>query len=222
MVKRRQVVVIGLGRFGTAVATTLAAIGHEVLAVDINQRLVQEISDDVTHAVQADATDPEALAELGISGFDAGIVGVSADIDRSILITMQLKELGVPHVIAKAQTGLHGRILAKLGADRVILPEREVGEQVAHSFMVPGALDYLSVGPEYGVSKIMPPPAFIGRTVAELALHERYDVTLLMIERPSQVVLLPEPDERIRPDDLLVVAASDEAMERLGAHTGKR
>jgi trk system potassium uptake protein TrkA len=100
MVKRRQVVVIGLGRFGTAVATTLAAIGHEVLAVDINQRLVQEISDDVTHAVQADATDPEALAELGISGFDAGIVGVSADIDRSILITMQLKELGVPHVIA--------------------------------------------------------------------------------------------------------------------------
>lgn len=217
MVRRRQVVVIGLGRFGTAVATTLAAIGHEVLAVDINQRLVQEISDQVTHAVQADATDPDVLAELGVGGFDAGIVGVSADIDRSILITMQLKDLGVPNIIAKAQTGLHGRILAKVGADRVVLPEREVGEQVAHSFTVPGALDYLSVGPDYGVSKIKPPPAFLSRTVADLALAERFDLTLLMIERPSQVLIHPEPDERIRPDDLLVVAASDEAMERLGA-----
>ena len=215
MVKRRQVAVIGLGRFGTAVATTLFQIGHDVLAVDLDARLVQAISEQVTHAVQADASDAAVLRDLGVHHFDAGIVGVSADLERSILVTVQLKHVGVPLVIAKAQTVLHGQILEKVGADRVVFPEREVGEHIAHSFAVPNVLEYMPIGMEFGISKLAPPSEFVGRTVGELRLAERCGVTLLLIERRTHALLNPAPDDVIQPGDLLVVAAPDEAMEQL-------
>jgi len=215
MARRRHVVVIGLGRFGSAVARTLAEVGHDVLAVDANGAIVQEISEAVTHAVQADATDVAALDELGLQQFEAGIVAVGADIGPSILVTVHLKRLGVPNVIARAHSALHGEILQKVGADRLVFPEQEMGARVAHSFAVPNVIDYLPVGPEYGVSKVRPPAAFVGTTIASLRLRERYDVTLLMLQRRSQVVLNPREDDTLRPDDLLVVAGLDEALERL-------
>jgi trk system potassium uptake protein TrkA len=215
MAKRRSVIVIGLGRFGSAVATTLYESGHDVLAVDVNRRVVDEISDHVTHAVQADATDADALVELGIRNFEVAIVGVSGDIERSILITVQIKNLGVPYVIAKAQTALHGQILEKIGADRVVFPEREAGVRVAHSFAAPNVTDYMPIGPEYGIAKIRPPKSFIGRPVGELGLRERFRVSLLLIERRTQAILNPRLTDTIREDDLLVVAGEDEAMEQL-------
>jgi trk system potassium uptake protein TrkA len=215
MARRRNVAVIGLGRFGSAVARTLTEVGHEVLAVDADQRVVQEISESVTHAVQADATDAAALDELGLRQFEAGIVAVGADIGPSILVTVHLKRLGVPNVIARAHSALHGEILQRVGADRLVYPEQEMGSRVAHSFAVPNVIDYLPVGPEYGISKVKPPPAFVGTAITALQLRERYGITLLMIERRSQVVLNPRWDDTLRPDDLLVVAGLDEAMERL-------
>ncbi len=214
MARRRQVVVVGLGRFGTAVATTLTEIGHEVLAIDINLKHVQEVSDAVTHAVQGDGTDAETLTNLGAGEFDTGIVAIS-DIERSILITVQLKRLGVPYVIAKAREELHADILEKVGADRVVFPEREVGERLAHSFTVPNVVDYMSLGPDYGISKLEPPADFIGKTVGELRLGERYKVVLTMIQRSAQVVINPGPEERVQAKDLLVIAGLDDAMDRL-------
>lgn len=215
MAKRRSVIVIGLGRFGSAVATTLYEAGHDVLAVDVNRRVIDEISDRVTHAVQADATDADALEEMGIRNFEVAIVGVSGDLERNILITVQVKRMGIPYVIAKAQTALHGEILEKIGADRVVFPEREAGIRVAHSFAAPNVTDYMPIGPEYGISKLRPPKSFIGRSIGDLGLRERYKVTLLLIERHTQAILNPRLTDTIRADDLLVVAGEDDAMERL-------
>jgi trk system potassium uptake protein TrkA len=215
MAKRRHIVVIGLGRFGSAAARTLAEVGHEVLAVDVDPRIVQEISDSVTHAAQLDATDAEALEELGVRQFDFGIVAVGADIGPSILVTVHLKRLGVPHVIARAHDALHGEILQRVGADRLVFPEQEMGARLAHSFAVPNVVDYLPIGPEYGISKVKPPAVLAGQSIDSLALRERYGITLLMIERRSQVVLNPQGDDTLRPDDLLVVAGLDESMDRL-------
>ena len=218
---RRHVEVIGLGRFGSALAIALYQAGHEVLAVDVDRRTVQEISDQVSHAVQADATNAEALAELGVERYDVGIVGLSSDLERSILATVQLKRAGVPHVIAKAQTALHGEILAKIGADRVVFPEMETGLRLAHSFAAPNTVDYLPLGPAYGISKVAPPTSFVGRTVESLRLREHYDVTLLMIERETRVLLPPGPADTIRAQDRLIIAGRDEAMERLSADSAR-
>jgi trk system potassium uptake protein len=213
--RRRQVVVIGLGRFGTAVALTLARIGHEVLAIDTDHRRVQEVSEHVTHAVRADGSDPEVLTDLGVKDFDTAIVGVSNDLERSILVTLQLKRLGVRFVIAKAQEELHGEILERIGADRIVYPEREAGERVAHSFTVPTVVDYMAIGTDYGISKMTPPPSFVGCSVGDLDIAARHRVTLLLIERRSQVIVNPGPEERIAADDLLVLAGLDDEVERL-------
>lgn len=215
MTERRQVAVIGLGRFGTAVATTLYEIGHDVLAMDVNRRVIQELTGHVTHAVQANAADPGVLEEAGVAGFDAGIVGVSSHIEQSILITLNLKRLGVRRVIAKAQTDQHGEILEKIGADHVVYPEREMGVRLAHSFAAPAVVDYMPLGPEYGIGKVRPPASFVGRTLADLRLRERYGVTLLAIERGLRVQFNPRTDDTIQPHDFLVVAGEDEALTRV-------
>ena len=217
MVKQRHVAVIGLGRFGTAVATTLYEIGHDVLAMDVDRRVVQELTGRVTHAVQADATDPGVLEEAGVAGFDAGIVGVSAHLEQSILITLNLKRLGVGRVIAKAQTDQHGVILEKIGADQVLYPEREMGVRLAHSFAAPAVVDYMPLGPEYGIGKLRPPASFVGRPLADLRLHERYGVTLLAIERGLRVHFNPRTDDIVQLNDCLVVAGEDEALARVSS-----
>jgi trk system potassium uptake protein TrkA len=215
MAERRQVAVIGLGRFGTAVATTLYEIGHDVLAMDTDRRLIQDLTGRVTHAIQADATDPGVLEEAGVASFATGIVGISSQIEQSILVTLNLKQLGVAHVIAKAQTAQHGEILARIGADRVVYPEREMGVRLAHSFAAPAVVDYMPLGPEYGIGKIRPPAAFVGRTLADLGLRERYGVTLLAVERGLRVIFNPRTDDTVQPGDFLVVAGADAAMARV-------
>jgi trk system potassium uptake protein TrkA len=213
--RRRQVVVIGLGRFGTAVAITLARIGHEVLAIDLDRRIVDEVSEAVTHAVRADGSDPDVLARLGVRDFDTAIVGVSNSLERSILVTLQLKRIGVRYVIAKAQDDLHREILEKVGADRIVLPEREAGVRIAHGFSLPTEVDYMAIGPDYGISKLAPPPSFVGRSTGEIDLAGRHRVSLLMIERRAQAIVNPGPDERIAADDLLVIAGLDDEVEQL-------
>ena len=215
MATRRQVAVIGLGRFGTAVATTLYEIGHDVLAMDLNRRVIQELTGRVTHAIQADAAERGVLEEAGVAGFDAGIVGVSSHVEHSILITLNLKRLGVGRVIAKAQTDQHGEILEKIGADQVLYPEREMGVRLAHSFAAPAVVDYMPLGPEYGIAKVRPPATFVGRSLADLRLRERSGVTLLAVERGLRVLFNPRTDDVVQPDDCLVVAGEDEALARV-------
>jgi trk system potassium uptake protein TrkA len=210
-----QVMVIGLGRFGSALAVELERLGHEVLAIDHNEELVNEIAPDVTHALQLDAADEDALRSAGAGDFATAIVAISSDAEPSIFATMVLKRLGVRTVIAKAGSLLHGEILARVGADRVVFPERETGLRLAHSFNVPNVLDYLDVAPNFGIEKIRPPKAFVGKSLGELDLKGRLGLTPIALRRGQQVFVNPAREERVADGDELILIGRDDKLEEL-------
>jgi trk system potassium uptake protein len=208
--------VIGLGRFGTAAAIELMALGHEVLAIDKEEALVNAIAPEVTHAVQLDASDDGALKSVGAADFDYAIVAISGSTEASIFATMALKNLGVRHVIAKAATGLHGSILERVGADRVAYPEREIGIHVAHTFSLRTVIDYIDVAPGFGIVKIQPPASFIGKTLRELDLANRFKLTPVALRRGTNVTVNPHRDETIAAGDELMLIGADAKLEELG------
>ena len=211
----QQVVVIGLGRFGSAVARELERLGHEVLAIDRSEQRVNDIAPDVTHALQLDAADEDALRSAGAAEFGTGVVAISSETEPSIFAVMVLKRLGVPNVIAKAGSQLHGEILARVGADRVVFPERETGLRLAHSFNVPNVIDYLDVAPSFGIEKIRPPRAFVGKTLGELDLKTRLGLTPVALRRGKQVFVNPTRDERIADGDELILIGRDDKLDQL-------
>jgi trk system potassium uptake protein len=215
MPMKRQIAVLGLGRFGQAVALELTALGHDVLAVDRDEKVVQSIADEVTHAVQADITDLEALEALGLADFDTAIVAVSESLEASIMATVLLRRLGVHRIIAKAAHDLHGSILDQVGAMRVVYPERETGFRVAHSFHAPGVQDYLDVAPGYGIARVAVAPSWVGKTIGELDLPGSCRLSVLAVTRAGSVILTPSPDETLQPGDSLIVAGLDEDLEHL-------
>jgi trk system potassium uptake protein TrkA len=210
-----QVMVIGLGRFGSAVAKELERLGHQVLAVDRSEQRVNEIASDVTHALQLDAADEEALRSAGAGDFNTAIVAISTDAEPSIFATMVLKRLGVRTVIAKAGSQLHGEILSRVGADRVVLPERETGLRLAHSFNVPNVIDYLDVAPNFGIEKIRPPASFIGKSLGELDLKGRLGLSPIALRRGQQVFVNPARDERVAEGDELILIGRDDKLDQL-------
>ena len=212
---KEQVVVIGLGRFGSSVARELERLGHEVLAIDRSEQHVNEIAPDVTHALQLDASDEEALRGAGAGDFNTAIVAISSDAEPSIFAAMVLKRLGVRNVIAKAGSLLHGEILSRVGADRVVFPERETGLRLAHSFNVPNVIDYLDVAPNFGIQKIRPPKSFVGRTLGELNLKERLGLTPIALRRGQQVFVNPARDERLAEGDELILIGRDEKLDQI-------
>jgi trk system potassium uptake protein TrkA len=214
-VARQQVLVIGLGRFGSAVARELERLGHEVLAVDASEQAVNDIARDVTHAMQMDASDETALRGAGADQFHTAIVAISSEAQPSIFATMVLKRLGVENVIAKAGDRLHAEILTRVGADRVILPEQETGTRLAHSFNVPNVIDYLDVGPKFGIEKVRPPAAFVGKTLGELELKNRMGVTPIAIRRGQDVIINPAREERVAEGDELILIGRDDHLEEL-------
>jgi trk system potassium uptake protein TrkA len=210
-----QVVVIGLGRFGSSVARELERLGHQVLAIDRSEREVNEIAPDVTHALQLDAADEDALRSAGAGDFHTAIVAISSDAEPSIFATMVLKRLGVRNVIAKAGSLLHGEILARVGADRVVFPERETGLRLAHSFNVPNVIDYLDVGPNFGIEKVRPPASFVGKTIGELELKNRMGVTPIALRRGKDVIINPAREEKVAVGDELILIGRDDQLEEL-------
>ena len=212
---KEQVMVIGLGRFGTAVALELERLGHEVLAIDRDERRVNDIASGVTHALQLDASDEDALRSAGAGDFHTAIVAISTDAEPSIFATMVLKRLGVRTVIAKAGSQLHGEILSRVGADRVVLPERETGLRLAHSFNVPNVIDYLDVAPNFGIEKIRPPASFIGKSLGELDLKTRLGLTPIVLRRGQQVFVNPARDERLAEGDELILIGRDDKLDQL-------
>jgi trk system potassium uptake protein TrkA len=207
--------VLGLGRFGSAVARELERLGHEVLAIDSNEQAVNEIARDVTHAMQMDASDETALRGVGAENFQTAIVAISSKAEPSIFATMVLKRLGVRTVIAKAGDRLHAEILARVGADRVILPEQETGTRLAHSFHVPNVIDYLDVGPSFGIEKVRPPASFIGKALGDLDLKNRIGVTPIAIRRGQNVIINPAREERIAEGDELILIGRDDKLDEL-------
>lgn len=214
---KKQVVIIGLGRFGSSMASTLFSMGHDVLAIDTDEREIQRISSEVTHAVQADATNETILKELGVANFDVAVVAIASDIQSSVLSTILLKKLGVRYVIAKAENELHGSILGKIGADKVILPEREMGTMVAHALTLTDVLDYIPVTASYGVAKLVAPTCFVGKTFSELGLGRegKRGVAVLLIQREKQIIITPDRAEIVHLGDILILAGNDDNLEQL-------
>ncbi|MQA00190.1 MAG: TrkA family potassium uptake protein [Dehalococcoidia bacterium] len=210
---KQQVAVIGLGRFGTAVARELVKAGHEVLGIDHNLDVVQELSADLSHVVQADAIDQDTLQRLGIEDFDTVIVGITEVLETSILATLIAKRLGVPRVIAKARNELHGEILERVGADRVVYPERDTGMRLAHAWSSMDITDSLDVVEGYIISRVMVPEGLVGRRLDE-ALRADEGVSLLLLVRGAHVIVYPSGDEVLATEDVLVLAGQTEALER--------
>ena len=214
---KKQVAIIGLGRFGVSLANTLYGMGHDVLAIDTDERTVQNASSQATHAVQADGTNEAILQELGIANFDVAVVAMGSDIQNSVLSTILLKKMGVRYVIARANNELHGSILDRIGADRVVYPEREMGIMTAHSLTLTSVTDYISVAATYGVAKLAAPQPFIGKSLSELGLGRegRRGVAVLLIQREKEIIVTPDRAEMVKPSDVFVVAGNDDALEKL-------
>lgn len=208
----KQFAVIGLGRFGTSVAKTLMMMGYEVLAIDEDQEKIQEIVNQVTHAIQADAKDENALKALGIRNFDVVIVAIGKDTESSILVTVLLKELGVKCVVAKARTDLHGKVLVKVGADKVVFPERDMGVRVAHSLVSSNVLDHIELSPDYSILEVVAPDLVVGKTLRQSNLRAKYGVTVMAIKRGRDILVSPSPDEPIQENDILVVIGENEKL----------
>lgn len=211
---KKQILVVGLGRFGVTLATSLSAMGHEVLAIDSDEKNVQAVANKVTQAVQADATDEATLRELGAGNFDLAIVTIGAEIENSVLATILLKRLGVPQVIARANSELHGSILDKIGADRVVYPEHEVGLRVAHEIDIGDVAGYVPLGERYGVAKLTAPPRFDGKKLRELGFGPggRRDLAVLLVQHGEEVIISPDLAETVKSGDTLVVSGTAESL----------
>ena len=213
---KKQFMVIGMGRFGQSVAKALTSLGQEVLAVDSDETLVGEIAPYVTHAVQADATDEKALAALGIRNFDVAVVTIGDDIQASILITMLCKEMGVGFVLAKAQNELHGKVLYKTGADRVVFPERDMGMRVAHNLADSNILDYIEIAGDLRIVDVSALPSWEGRTLMELDFRKKYGVNVIAIKKKNKEMnTVPHGVDVIEKDDTLIVVGNKESIARL-------
>ncbi len=213
----RQFAVIGIGIFGASIATTLFEMGHDVLAMDISEDKVQEITDKVTHAVQADSTNEDALLALGIKTFDVAIVSIGQDIQANILTTLILKEIGVKQVVAKARTELHGKVLYRIGADRVIFPERDMGIRVAHNLVASNIIDYIELSPDFSIVEIVVPESIAGKTLAELDLRVRFGVNVIAIKggAEGQINLSPKAENLISHGDIMIVAGKNNNLRKL-------
>lgn len=209
----KSYVVIGLGRFGKEVARQLHSLGCEVLAMDIKSELVQEIANDVTHAVVSDGQDKEVLKALGIREFDCAIIAIGDNLAASVLATMNMKELGVPCVVCKAHDDTHRRVLEKLGADRVVIPEQENAARLARSLSTHNVLDYIELSEDYGILEAPAPDSWQGSTLAELNVRAKLGVNIIAIRREGRVMVSPAADFRMSSGDILVVLGDSHALE---------
>lgn len=212
----RQVAVIGLGRFGSSVARTLAQSGCEVLAVDVDAERVKAIVEEVTEAVQIDALDEGALKSLGLRNFEAVVVAIGHEIKASILATVLLKEMGVPKIVAKAQDELHGKVLQKVGADTVVFPERDMGVRLAHTLLSRSIIDEIQLSSDYSIFELQAPAQFLDRSLIDLQLRQRYAMTILAVRRGEGVVVSPDASFVLERGDILVALGRADKIEKLG------
>ena len=217
MKKDRQFAVIGLGRFGSNMAKALSKMGYEVLAIDKNQHKVQEFSDEVTHVVQADTTDENALRELGILNFDVVVVAIGEDVQANVLTTLQLKEIGVNFIVATSRNSLHTKLLEKVGADRIVAPERDMARRVAYNLASTSVMDYIELSPRFSIVEITAPKAFQNKTIAESNIRAKYGINVVAIKRGEDLIISQLPSEKIIKDDIVVVVGKNESINGLEA-----
>lgn len=212
---KKQFAVIGLGRFGGSVARALCEMGYEVLVVDKNEQRIQDFSNIATHAVVADTTDEEALNALGIRNFDIVVVAIGEDIQSSILTTLILKEMDVQKVVVKAQNALHGKVLYKIGADKVVYPERDMGIRVVHSLISPNILDIIELADDYSIVEIHAGEFFSGKTLKDLDIRAKFGCNVMAIKSGDRINIAPLASDRINEGDILVVIGHNDDLQRL-------
>jgi len=213
-VKAKQFLVIGAGRFGAALATTLYELGHEVVVVDRSEEAIEVIMHRVTHAAIVDATDEEALRKLGCGNFDAVVVAIGDNLEANILATVAAKSVGARHVVSKVASALAARVLAKVGADEVVRPEHDMGVRVAKQLATPSILDAFELGPEHGVIEIEVRPPLVG-TLESLRLRNRFGVQAIAVNRGGKLEVGPSGDFELRPADKVVLIGNNVAIERI-------
>lgn len=207
--------VIGLGRFGTELALKLYECGEEVMVIDLDETLVDKIADRVTRAVAADARDRDVLEKLGAENFDRAVVAVGSDLAASALITMNLKSLKVPFIICKAHDDTYREILEKLGANRVIIPEREVADKLALGMTHAGIMEYIELSGEYGILEMEPPEEWLGKTIRGLELRSRHGVNVIALRREEKIIIPPPIDDPLTESDLLVILGNYSMLDKL-------
>ena len=207
--------VIGLGRFGTEIATRLFERGEEVIAIDISEQLVDKVADRVTRAIVADARDQNILEKLGVADVDHAIVAIGTDLAASALVTMNLKNLDVPDIICKAQDNIHREILERLGANRVVIPEREMADKLVLGMTSAGVMEYIELSNEYGITELMVPKKFLGKSIHSLQLRSRYGLNVIAMRREDQIQIPPDIEMPLDDSVTLVLLGSYADINRL-------
>jgi trk system potassium uptake protein TrkA len=218
--KMNQFVIIGLGRFGSSLGKELINLGYEVLGVDRDEEKVQELSNILTHAVVADATEEEVLRSIGARNFDCGVVAIGDDIQASILATILLKDLGVKKVVAKAVSDLHGRVLERVGVDRIIYPERDMGVRVAHQLVSPNLLDYIELSKQYTIAELAVPECLSGKSLDDVNPRGRFGCSIVAINKPKGIIIAPVAKDVLSTDDVMVVIGTNDQIEQFQESIG--
>lgn len=217
-VKVKQFVIFGLGRFGRSVATALAESGYEVMVVDEREEVVQDMAPLVTHAVRADSTDMDTLKALGIRNFDVAVVAIGKDMQSSIMTTLLLKEMGAPYVVAKASTEIHKRLLEKLGADRIISPEHDMGKRIAANLIAGNIIDYIQLSKDYSIMEIAILPEWANHTIVDLDIRAKHGINIIAIEKgENNIDISPSPNYTLQQGDKLVVVGPNKTLQELEA-----
>ncbi|WJH32272.1 TrkA family potassium uptake protein [Paenibacillus aurantius] len=211
--KPSQYAVIGLGRFGSSLAKELVELGYEVLGIDKNEEIVDEMDAYLTHTVVADSNDEEVLRSLGIRNFDCAVVAIGDDIQASILTAIILKDLGVKKVVGKALSALHGKVLERVGVDRVIYPERDMGVRVAHQLVSPNLLDYIELSKEYTIAELSATRKLSGKSLKELDTRARFGCSVVAINKKDGVIIAPTAEDVVQENDIMVVIGTNEQIE---------
>lgn len=213
--RKKTVAVIGLGRFGESVATTLLGLGYEVIAIDESADVVQSFSSVFEHVVRADTTKEGSLTELGVQNCDAAVVAIGTNIEASIVTTLLLKELHIPYIVAKATTNLHGKVLEKIGIDRIIFPEKDMGARAAFTIISDSIVDYLHISPELCLVEVKNPTEFNKKAIKNVHFREKYKVSVAAIRRGKQMIVPPSSEEILQKDDILFLIGEKNVINRL-------
>ena len=210
--KDKQYLVIGCGRFGSSVAKKMCQLGNEVMVVDKDEDSIDNIAEQVTHTAIVDVTEERDLKSIGLGNFDVVIVAISSDIRASIMATVMAQEMGVPKIVCKAKDELQAKVLYKIGADKVVFPERDMGIRLAYNLASENILDQINLDPEYSIMEIVTPQNWVGKTIIELNLRAKYDITVLAVKTQSGLKVMPSPNYKMQEKNILIIIGNTDKI----------
>ena len=216
--KDKQYIVIGCGRFGSSVAKKMCQLGNEVMVIDKDEDSIENIAEQVTHTAIVDVTEERDLKSIGLGNFDVVIVAISSDIRASIMATIMAKEMGVPKIVCKAKDELQAKVLYKIGADKVVFPERDMGIRLAYNLASENILDQINLDPEYSIMEIVTPTNWVGKTIIELNLRAKYDITVLAVKTTSGLKVMPSPNYKMQEKNILISIGNTDKISDIILH----